>query len=40
MLVWLEEYTDYKITVIPHWQFKTKTRGSFSDYSYGIRIEK
>ena len=40
MLVWLEEYTDYKITVIPHWQFTTKTRGSFSDYSYGIRIER
>ena len=40
ILVWLEEHTQYKIIHIPHWQIKTKTRGAFSDYSYGIRIEK
>jgi hypothetical protein len=40
ILVWLEEHTDYKIIHIPHWQIQTKTQGSFSSYSHGIRIEK
>ena len=39
ILVWLEEHTEYRITHIPHWKIRNKTRGTYSDYSYGIRIE-